>query len=410
MKNVLFCTFLLSALACTGKSTNKPVSTEEAAKAVPLIHLDRDSIGLDIRLSQSFKIQTVDGQAAIFRMECEDSNCGTAIVLEEDGTLKWTPSLYKGATPATIPITIKVAHSSESVQGVEGKVLALELGKNLYLAGDSWGSPRVNEVNSNFKNIIGLDSDLNGYRGATVFYLGTVDGEDLVATARHVLYAQKLGNEPKCNSSRVFRFESLNLEASCKRIIWTSEANDFAIVAVESRGGGDLSALRASKVCSSNDPNLAIGHQAVIGGYGVFNNPYKALVFSSDNDCRFLPLTKQSFAMRRDGGEKYEVSFPVIACDTSPGYSGAPMFDQSSGRLLGVLLGANDHQTKVPSSDDIQAFIASKSEDTKLIGNSSYVTLSDAFNEIRASLNSEQSEESLLTDILKSLDGKSCKM
>jgi hypothetical protein len=264
-----------------------------------------------------------------------------------------------------------------------------------------------------FAKIVALDSNAFRRRGATVFYLGQFAGESLVATAAHVFEGQKSEGSPLCDDQRIFRFETLQLEAYCKRLVWKSAKYDFALLAIDSKNQESLNKLRESAICPLPQLVNPMTHRIAIGGYGRYRNPYSALHFVADNDCRVLSEEKFNFTKSRTGSDEMRVqtSYPVISCDGSPGDSGAPLLDRDSGKLLGLVLGSNSYLKDRVSSSVIQDFLASGSPNSRNVGNAVYLPLRDVFNELQEQTAEPDSVvKAFLDEFYQRETAKSCKI
>ena len=413
MKSALLSIFLvlIAESSCTRKNDPKnqaqPTGPDQTIRLVKMKHIGFNIIELDFVDSVEIKLETIDPLDAEtkFSLECDDPRCKQAVQLGSDGILKWDGPKFIPAINTGLKLKIRTTRAGHDRPSEEIYNLTLEIRNYLYQAGDQWTFADSSAPDlTRFAKIIGIDSNQEGHRGATVFYLGRFGGEDLIATAKHVFESQKTGQVPNCSEKRIFRFESLGFTASCKKIVWTSEQNDFIVLAIESKNDNGLADLRASSICPISVLQESLGNRVALGGYGRYRNPYSYLKFTADEDCRVLSNYRHDFGSARS--PSILNVYPVIACDGSPGVSGAPLFDRDSGKILGVALGQNNYLNSRVSSKVIQDFIASKEVDSKMIGQVVYLTLFDAISEIRMHIEATTESDPVLNDLVDSFGTK----
>jgi hypothetical protein len=398
-------------MSCTprNRNDNKGIpNNQEVPSVVTLKPIPFNVIEADLRDSFSIQLQVDPLDAAVrFSMECEGVNCDRAVSLDADGILSWNGPLLMQSMATRIPLHIKLSEHGASYQ------LNIEADNYLYQAGEAWSPHDATDMFPEFAKIVALDSNADGRRGATVFYLGQFAGESLVATAAHVFEGQKFGGSPRCDDQRIFRFETLQLEVYCKRLVWKSAKYDFALLAIDSKDQESLNTLRESAICPLPQVANPVNHRIAIGGYGRYRNPYSALHFMADDDCRVLSEEKFNFSKSRTSSDEIQqqTSYPVISCDGSPGDSGAPLLDRDSGKLLGLVLGSNGYLKDRVSSSAIQAFLANPSTSSRDVGNAVYLSLRDVFNELQEQQAEPDSVlKTFLDEFYQRETAKSCKI
>lgn len=168
----------------------------------------------------------------------------------------------------------------------------------------------------------------------TAFYLGKHNGDHLMATNAHVMK-----NIPSCRISPVvFRFTLFGITMTCKKIITIRRDVDFALLALND------SEVSEAYLRELNPMNLAFNKDVVkntmlySSGYGEFQNQSGKLTLKDDQDCRIYSATN-TFRRLKDVGKLGAKKIPSIAigCDISPGDSGSPVVDRTTGDVLGIV-------------------------------------------------------------------------
>jgi len=199
----------------------------------------------------------------------------------------------------------------------------------------------------------------------TAFYIGEKDNHHFMSTAAHTALAglsrfapsdrQKILEDPlnlcrvfpgdKSSDFKEFHLGILNIYVGCKKLVFLDEAHDTAIFEIETYG----QALPNPINPSSSTPRLKFGEQLGFLSYSMHQNKGTNgrfdLVFSTDEDCRLFSEDYSdqvsSFSLIEDAPIKHTVF--AAGCDFVGGDSGGPVFNLSTGALVGTVFGRRPH-------------------------------------------------------------------
>lgn len=204
----------------------------------------------------------------------------------------------------------------------------------------------------------------------SAFYIGGKGGAHYMLTAAHTA----LGSIPKISPEdrilvtkdpinlcrtflnnensqmKEFYFGLLNIYVSCEKLVYLDEKSDVAIFKVDTYGQQMPDPIEIQK---TNAP-LRYGTQLGFYSYSRFQNfgldgdGELDLVFSTDIDCRNFSEDKQDMIsdLSLIRGEEIRRSVYAVGCDFVEGDSGGPVFDLTTGKLVGMVFGGREQSIR----------------------------------------------------------------
>lgn len=170
--------------------------------------------------------------------------------------------------------------------------------------------------------------------GATSFYLGEFAGAHVMATNHHVF-----PQASRCLSGSI-RFPLLDKSFRCEKFLGSWDSVDLAIFVIAVGRADDAKALAEVGANFDFASPLRKGQELLTVGFGVADNPLRALVGNKDSDCKvFSPDDSFRFMAdpdRFNPGPYKSWSF-ANGCDVSHGDSGSAMVDRATGRPVGII-------------------------------------------------------------------------
>lgn len=208
-----------------------------------------------------------------------------------------------------------------------------------YRIGDRWDRRTVNSEDLSAMDPL-LERMAQGtvsVASATGFYLGEYQGEHLIATNYHVCRSPS-----SCRMSAIY-FQMLNKNFWIKDYIGGWPDIDLAILSISVDSPEDAALIRKGALRFDFKHSVYPGQKLVTLGYGSADNPTKRLTADEGSDCMTLSRADDYRRWPPDPGAdplkpRGTWSF-AIGCDASPGDSGSPVVDQSSGKVVGLLWG-----------------------------------------------------------------------
>ncbi len=195
----------------------------------------------------------------------------------------------------------------------------------------------------------------------SAFYIGDYDGSHRMMTAAHTalegiqrvpLSERTASIQDQDNLCRVFVNDKdsdrkefylglSRIYVTCKKLVYLDEAADIAIFEVETFGQTMPTPIEVSAL----DNTLSYGAQLGFYSYSRFQNfgvnGNLDLVFSTDSDCRNFSENEIDTISSEGLISNDELIHNVytVGCDFIGGDSGGPVFDLSTGKLIGLVLG-----------------------------------------------------------------------
>jgi hypothetical protein len=181
----------------------------------------------------------------------------------------------------------------------------------------------------------------------TGIFLGRFNNRYLVATNAHVLK-----NIPTCAVTPVVvQFKLANLAYTCSKVIGIWPDVDFALIALRAQNGSHVF------LDQLNPPKMAFKKPLLKNtllysfGHGAYLNSENNLTLKAGDDCR---IYSEDNTLRRlqdpnQEGAKKVPSF-AVGCDISPGDSGSPLIDRTTGDIYGLIW-----STQTPKSFSVRS-------------------------------------------------------
>lgn len=218
---------------------------------------------------------------------------------------------------------------------------------NTYQIGDEWGKkPLSNADLAAQPQLLRAAQATASLGGATGFYLGTYNGQAVVATNHHVC--------PSLQAcvGKTATFPLLGKSARVRKSLGTWTEIDLSLVIV------DISPRDASafaRVASNFDFATPVkpGQPLFTAGFGVASNPLRRLMANQDGDCKVFSQ-EDDFRLMADPDDlnpgTYEAWSFANGCDVSHGDSGSAMVDRKTGKPVGLIWTG-----KIPKSDAVKS-------------------------------------------------------
>lgn len=238
---------------------------------------------------------------------------------------------------------------------------------DIYQLGSNWGKIQVTEdkledESAEFKRAVNATVRVGRASG---FYLGEFRGKKIIATNRHVVSSQR-----QCES-RFMRFEVLDIELKCVKLLGSWKDVDLALINVQiaERHQNKEEVDRLPEVARnfSFSEELYAGQELITVGFGKHRNPRGKLVANQDSDCKVFS-EEADYRFIRDpdtlnAGPNKVWSF-ANACDVSHGDSGSAFVDRFSGEVVGLLwTGTTPKSPRVQNSDYLDQILEEAHED-----------------------------------------------
>jgi hypothetical protein len=194
--------------------------------------------------------------------------------------------------------------------------------------------------------------------GATSFYLGTFGGEHIMATNHHVF-----PSAARCLGSDI-RFPLLGLSFKCQEFLGTWDSIDLSLFVIKVDSESDAKALAAVGANFDFASPLKKGQPLLTLGFGVADNPTRALVGNKDSDCKVFS-EGDTFRLMSDPDRlnpgTYDAWSFANGCDVSHGDSGSALVDRATGKPIGIIWTGRIPKAKsVQSTAFLDALIASQ--------------------------------------------------
>lgn len=233
-----------------------------------------------------------------------------------------------------------------------------------YRIGSTWGKVPVDKQ--------ALGSKYDAFRraalstaklgGGTAFYLGKFAGRFIIATNHHVC-----PTETSC-MNRVANFVMHGRQFKVARFLGTWSAVDLTLLEISVLEASDEVLLNESAPGNfAFDKDIFQGQKLLTIGFGVADNPKRAMVANEDDDCLvFSDLNEFRFMADPDAlnpGTYKAWSFSN-GCDVSHGDSGSAMVDRISGNIVGLIwTGKIPKESRVQDSDYLKKLLKASNED-----------------------------------------------
>lgn len=233
---------------------------------------------------------------------------------------------------------------------------------DVYRMGDEWGKTLVTMARLEQESPAFRRAALATARvgGATGFYLGKIDGKNLMATNHHVLTTA--GACPRT----VINFPLQNISANCVEIYGSWPEIDLAIFSVDLTSAAEATLAPAARNFSFGQDVYA-GEELLTIGFGIGDNSARKMMANQDSDCKVFSQ-RGEYRLMADPDDlnpgPYKAWSFANACDVSHGDSGSAMVDRKTGDVVGIIwTGRIPKRPEVQSSDYLKSMENSRSEE-----------------------------------------------
>ena len=221
----------------------------------------------------------------------------------------------------------------QSILFVLGIIFPSNVFSQEYRIGDQWD--RVSRFERpEYSDYFGSVGEIGSH--ATVFYIGEFKNRSFGITNAHVCPSQA-----KCENRFIEFFYHKNesgqsLKGVVSQVALVEQSLDLALIELDFKNKGSFSTRPTPLVFS--DELLTENDQLVIMGYGLHLNEYGVLTIGDDQDCRVFDTTVRKISdPDQTNPLSYQVDSLPMGCDASHGDSGAPILDQQTGLVRGLL-------------------------------------------------------------------------
>jgi hypothetical protein len=219
-------------------------------------------------------------------------------------------------------------------------------GAATYQIGDDWGKLPVGPDDFASEPLLLRAAQATAsLGGGTTFYLGTFNGEAVIATNHHVC------DSLSACKGKAARFPLLKKEAKVTRSLGTWKEIDLSLLVV-TVSEGDREILDSVAANFDFESDIVPGQELFTAGFGVAMNPLRKLVANQDQDCKVFSK-ENDFRLMEDpdsinpGG--YKTWSFANGCDVSHGDSGSAMVDRHTGQPIGIIWTG-----KIPKNSSVQ--------------------------------------------------------
>lgn len=403
MKLFLYATTLLIAVnltSCHARNENKKdLKGPDRIFEPNLLGSAESIIELDIRdhyERQLVQPEKADNVSFIYR--CLPKICPEMLNVTTEGLLVWNGQASVIEIPKSFDLIVTVEYSLLGRNYSTDYEYVIWPGRYVYQNGDHWSSTKIAEISGNedlaqLGRVVGHGSDSKKtHNFGTAFYLGEFSGNHLVATVKHVAKSDR-GIE-SCDSERTVVFDSIGVTATCKENLFTTSPYDFIIMSVVLSDESKAALLKESVFKLNRNLTETFNHRLVVAGFGRFRSLPGELHFSFDDDCRSM----SDFDLRPTNNIE---NYPVVACDASPGDSGAPILDLDRREIIGLVQGATSSKLPRVASIVIQDFLSNKVGNSEDIGRTVYIPTSYVLNDLQAKVDSHEITDRSLIELLE---------
>lgn len=241
--------------------------------------------------------------------------------------------------------------------------------------GETFSRSFLNDTNSLPESLKRPALSVAQFGTSSAFYLQSQNGKHYFGTAAHSAYApifrdgfdlsdvtkntdlcQVYPNLEITDNRRFFRLGLIELDFECTRLVAIFPNTDFAIFEATPINGQQISI----EGISLNVPFVKSGAPLSLLSYSSFQNPglnrRLSLAYSTDPLCQVIskdPLIKNiENSLHTFSQEYFTTPYIATGCDAAAGDSGAPLFNNTTGDLIGLLSGIPERQTYSMTSDD----------------------------------------------------------
>jgi hypothetical protein len=228
--------------------------------------------------------------------------------------------------PPKIDLNINIRHTTIS------NAAAAMAPKEDYQLGDEWGKIPVTSLageNAVFSRAARATAFVGG---ATGFYLGKFNGKHMMATNHHVFHGRPCGWMSA-------KFNWLGKTFECEKVYgdWTQIDLVLFSITVPTDDEPLLAGVGGN---FAFDAPVYPGQELLTIGFGVADNPSRAMVANRDSDCKTFSGAGE-FRLMADPddynpGPDKVWSF-ASACDVSHGDSGSAFVDRRTGAVVGIV-------------------------------------------------------------------------
>ncbi len=219
-------------------------------------------------------------------------------------------------------------------------------GATTYQIGDEWGKIPVGPDDFAGEPLLLRAAQATAsLGGGTTFYLGTFNGEAVIATNHHVC------NSLQACKGKTARFPLLKKEVKVTRSLGTWKEIDLSLLVV-TVPQDDTEILESVAANFDFKSDIVPGQTLFTAGFGVALNPTRNLVANQDRDCKVFSKENE-FRFMDDpdslnpGG--YKTWSFANGCDVSHGDSGSAIVDRQTGRPIGIIWTG-----KIPKDPSVQ--------------------------------------------------------
>lgn len=170
--------------------------------------------------------------------------------------------------------------------------------------------------------------------GGTSFYLGVFNGKHIMATNHHVMPGAS-----NCGGRSV-SFPLMGITLRCQEFIGHWTAIDLALFVLSTPTPTEAAELAKVGRNFSFSRDIMKGDELMTIGFGIADNPNRALVGNQDSDCRVFSKDAE-YQFMADPDELNPADYRAWSfangCDVSHGDSGSAMVDRKTGDVLGII-------------------------------------------------------------------------
>jgi S1-C subfamily serine protease len=221
---------------------------------------------------------------------------------------------------------------------------------NEYQIGSEWGKKPVSTKSSDFlNNPILRRAALATARvgGGTGFYLGKFAGKHIIATNHHVC-----PNGFSClNTYAYFPLFGEKAKFLITYFYHTWDYVDLTLLQIDVPQDFEAKLINVGRNFAFDVP-IYKGQKVLTVGFGMANNPHRAMVYNQDSDCVVFSKTNE-FRLMADpdayNPAPYKAWSFATGCDVSHGDSGSAVVDRTNGNVIGIVWTG-----KIPKSKEIQ--------------------------------------------------------